>query len=38
MKKVVALALLISSLWLNEYKLDPWLIIDEVYDVEYNVC
>lgn len=47
MRKKRKLSLLISILfisialhgdWLDSHKLDRWLILDEVYDIEYNIC
>lgn len=39
MKNLLLIALLlISAGWLNKYMLDPGLIMDEVYDIEYNIC
>ena len=43
MKKLLVGVILLISIqasagWLDRYKLDPGLIMDEVYDVEYNIA
>ena len=43
MKKIIVLIVLLISIsayadWSKKYKMDPYLIFEEVYDVEYNIC